>query len=91
MNHNPGYLADQVDKGIYNYEFHPSILLIKNKLGNQAFFRFNPYQNLTCREKLKILILKLLRQLLRILSHPNHLKKDIKLQRKLYTISSINV
>ena len=34
INHNSGNISHQVDKAICKYKFHPSILLIKNKLEN---------------------------------------------------------
>ena len=43
INHDSGNLSDQVDKAICKCKFHPSNLLIKSKLENQNFFRFNPY------------------------------------------------
>ena len=40
INHDSGNLSDPVDKAIFKYKFHPSILLIKSKLENQKIFLF---------------------------------------------------
>ena len=39
-NNDSSTILDLVEKAIKKYEIHPSILLIKNKIGNEKFFKF---------------------------------------------------
>ena len=39
-NNDSSTILDLVEKAIKKYEIHPSILLIKNKIGNEKSFKF---------------------------------------------------
>ena len=40
VNNESNTVLDPVERAIKNYEIHPSILLVKNKIGNEKFFKF---------------------------------------------------
>ena len=40
VNNESNTVLDPVERAIKKYEIHPSILLVKNKIGNEKFFKF---------------------------------------------------
>ena len=40
VNNESNTVLDPVERAIKNYEIHPSILLVKSKIGNEKFFKF---------------------------------------------------
>ena len=40
VNNESSTIVDPVERGIKKFDIHPSILLIKNKIGNEDSFKF---------------------------------------------------
>ena len=51
-------ISDPVDKAIWKYKFHPSILLIKSELENQKLFLFQTISKSCMEEKIQSIVLK---------------------------------
>ena len=75
INHDSGNFSDRVDRVSMFVSINSTQAFYLSKASWKiiSFFLFNPYQNLTWRNKFKIMILK--RQLLRTLSHLNSKNK----------------
>ena len=58
INLDSGSLSDPVDKAIFEYKFHLSILLIKSKLENQKLFLFQPKSKFNMEKEIQNIDLK---------------------------------
>ena len=57
-NNDSSTILDLVEKAIKKYEIHPSILLIKNKIGNEKSFKFEAVSVSDIEKEIKTINLK---------------------------------